>query len=54
MLHLLREASVDAALTELPEAAQLVEKNLDTLRDLGVDGWDTLTQRIHALAKPAQ
>jgi hypothetical protein len=54
MLHLLREASVDAALTELPEAAQLVEKNLDTLRDLGADGWDTLTQRIHALAKPAQ
>jgi hypothetical protein len=54
MLHLLREASVDAALTELPEAAQLVEKNLDTLRDLGADGWDTLTQRIHALAKSAQ
>jgi hypothetical protein len=53
MLHLLREASVDAALTELPEAAQLVEKNLDTLRDLGADGWDTLTQRIHALAKSA-
>jgi hypothetical protein len=54
MLHLLREASVDAALAELPEAAQLVEKNLDTLRDLGADGWDTLTQRIHALAKSAQ
>jgi hypothetical protein len=54
MLHLLREASVDAALTELPEAAQLVEKNLDTLRDLGTDGWDTLTQRIQALAKKAQ
>jgi hypothetical protein len=54
MLHLLREASVDAALTALPEAAQLVEKNLDTLRALGADGWDTLTQRIHALAKPVQ
>ena len=54
MLHLLREASVDAALTELPEAAQLVEKNLDTLRDLGADGWNALTQRIHALAKPTQ
>jgi hypothetical protein len=54
MLHLLREASVDAALTALPEAAQLVEKNLDTLRDLGADGWNALTQRIHALAKPAQ
>jgi hypothetical protein len=54
MLHLLREASVDAALTALPEAAQLVEKNLDTLRDLGADGWDALNQRIHALAKPSQ
>jgi hypothetical protein len=54
MLHLLREASVDVALTALPEAAQLVEKNLDTLRDLGADGWNALTQRIHALAKPTQ
>lgn len=53
MLHLLREASIDAALTALPEAAQLVEKNLDTLRDLGADGWDALNQRIHALAKPS-
>ncbi len=54
MLHLLREASVDAALTALPEAAQLVEKNLDTLRDLGTDGWHALNQRIHALAKRTQ
>jgi hypothetical protein len=53
LLHLLREASVDAALAALPEAAQLVEKNLDTLRDLGADGWDALNQRIHALAKPS-
>jgi len=51
VLHLLREASVDAALTALPQAAQLVEKNLDTLRDLGADGWHALNQRIHALAK---
>lgn len=51
MLHLLREASVDAALAALPEAAQLVEKNLETLRDLGTDGWDTLMQRVHHAAK---
>lgn len=51
MLHLLREASVDAALAALPEAAQLVEKNLDTLRDLGKDGWDRLIQRVHHVAK---
>ena len=51
MLHLLREASVDAALIALPDAARLVEKNLDTLRDLGSDGWDTLMQRVHTAAK---
>lgn len=51
MLHLLRESSVDAALTALPEAAQLVEKNLDTLRSLGNDGWETLMQRVHTSAK---
>jgi hypothetical protein len=54
MLHLLREASVDAALDVLPEAAQLVEKNLDTLRDLGKDGWDALIQRVHQAAKSSQ
>lgn len=51
MLHLLREASVDAALAALPDAAQRVEKNLDTLRDLGKDGWDKLIQRVHHVAK---
>lgn len=51
MLHLLRESSVDAALTALPEAAQLVEKNLDTLRNLGAAGWDALNQRIYNSTK---
>ena len=51
MLHFLRESSVDAALTALPEAAQLVEKNLDTLRELGTSGWDALNQRINASVK---
>ncbi len=51
MLHLLREASVDAALAALPDAAQRVEKNLDTLRNLRKDGWDTLIQRVHHVAK---
>lgn len=51
MLHLLREESIDAALAALPEAAQLVEKNMDTLRDLGKDGWDALIERVHRVAK---
>jgi hypothetical protein len=54
MLHLLREASVDAALDALPEAAQLVEKNLDTLHDLGKDGWDALIQRMYQAARSSQ
>ena len=54
MLHLLREASVDAALIALPDAAQMVEKNLDTLRDLGSAGWDALVQRVHMSAKSNQ
>lgn len=45
-LHLLRETSVDAALAALPHAAQLVEKNLDTLRNLGDEGWQALMQRV--------
>jgi hypothetical protein len=47
----LRESSVDAALTALPQAAQLVEKNLDTLRNLGAVGWNALNDRIHASVK---
>ena len=54
MLHLLRETSVDAALTALPEAAQLVKKNLDTLLNLGPEGWDTLVQRMHSAAESSQ
>lgn len=51
-LHILRESSVDEALTLLPDAAQQVEKNLDTLRDLGKEGWDTLIRQVHASAAP--
>jgi hypothetical protein len=43
-LHLLREDSVERAVEAFPEAADIFEKNIDTLRTLGHDGWDKLMQ----------
>ncbi|MFY9824342.1 MAG: DUF1415 domain-containing protein [Thermoanaerobaculia bacterium] len=45
MLHLLREASVDRAVTAFPEAAEIYEKNIATLRRLGREGWRRLGLR---------
>ncbi len=42
-LHLLREESVERAVaSEGGDADAIVERNLQTLRDLGVDGWRAL------------
>jgi len=41
-LHLLREDSVERAVDAFPEAADIFEKNIATLRALGHDGWDKL------------
>lgn len=41
-LHLLREASVDEAVEAFPEAEQIFERNIETLRKLGEDGWKKL------------
>ncbi len=38
MLHLLREASVDLAVAAFPEAREIYEKNLQTMRRVGVGG----------------
>jgi hypothetical protein len=42
ILHLLREASVDAAVAAFPEAEQIFEKNIETMKRLGIEGWDAL------------
>src|ERR1700686_2583317 len=39
MLHLLREASIERAVAAMPHAAAMYERNIETLRRLGVDGW---------------
>ena len=42
MLHLLREASVERAVAAIPDAAAIFERNIETLRRLGIDGWRQL------------
>lgn len=41
-LHLLREASLDRAVAAFPDAADIYERNIETLEKLGHAGWDTL------------
>lgn len=42
MLHLLREDSIARAVAAYPDAAAIYERNVDTLRRLGADGWHRL------------
>ncbi len=44
-LHILREASVDKAVAAFPEAEQIFEKNIETMKNLGYDGWDKLWEK---------
>jgi hypothetical protein len=39
MLHLLRETSIDRAVAAYPDAAAIFERNIETLRRLGHQGW---------------
>ncbi len=47
ILHLLRENSLDKAIATVPDTETIIERNLDTMRRLGDDGWQTLQARIH-------
>ena len=42
MLHLLREASVERAVAAFPDPEVIVERNLETLERLGIEGWRKL------------
>ena len=42
MLHLLREASVEAAVEAHPDTHQINERNVETMRTLGHEGWRRL------------
>ncbi|HMW22687.1 MAG TPA: DUF1415 domain-containing protein [Burkholderiaceae bacterium] len=41
-LHLLRESSIDAAVAAFPDAADIYERNIETLERLGPRGWAAL------------
>jgi hypothetical protein len=41
-LHLLRESSIDRAVEAFPDAADIYENNMETLRRLGQEGWRKL------------
>ena len=47
-LHLIRESSIEQAVAAFPDAADIYETNMDTLRRLGHEGWQKLWQRSDA------
>lgn len=42
ILHLLREDSIARAVEAFPEAEMIFERNIETMQELGHDGWDAL------------
>lgn len=42
MLHLLRESSIDRAVAAFPDAADIFERNIETMEKLGHEGWKKL------------
>ena len=55
MLHLLRESSVERAVTTYPDTTTIYRKNIDTLRRLGHEGWRRLwlaQDPLEARARP--
>ena len=42
LLHLLRESSIERAVAAFPDAEAIFERNIETLRRLGPDGWRVL------------
>lgn len=43
-LHLLREASIDRAVAAFPDPERIYERNIETVRRLGPEGWRKLLQ----------
>ena len=41
-LHLIREDSIDEAVAAYPEAETIFERNIETMRKLGHEGWNAL------------
>lgn len=52
MLHLLREESIERAVSAIPDAANIYEKNIATMNTLGHQGWEDLQATITAAGQP--
>ncbi len=44
-LHLLREASIERAVAAFPEAETIYQRNIETLEQLGLEGWQALWRK---------
>jgi uncharacterized protein len=53
-LHLLREASIDRAVDAFPDAADIFERNIETMHRLGLKGWDALQVGPHPPSEDEQ
>ncbi|WP_137884998.1 DUF1415 domain-containing protein [Pseudomonas sp. 2FE] len=51
-LHILREASIDRAVAAFPDAEVIFEANIQTLEQLGADGWAALQAQCRQDAEP--
>lgn len=52
MLHLLREASVDLAVAAFPNSTLIYQRNIETMRRLGISGWTALGRGAVAHRRP--
>jgi hypothetical protein len=52
-LHLLREASVDRAVAAFPDADQIVDNNVETMKKLGREGWQRLGLECRGTIHPS-
>lgn len=41
-LHLIRESSIDQAVAAFPDAAQIYQRNIALLQQMGINGWEKL------------
>ena len=51
-LHLIRETSIERAVSAIPDAADIYKKNIAVMETLGQEGWQRLQQEILSAACP--
>jgi hypothetical protein len=53
VLHLLRESSIDNAVSAFPDASEIFEKNIETMHRIGRQGWDEIANQIAGVGRLA-